>query len=69
MDMNDPRNESPLPQPEDGEFIETFKVPLSDLAGELWKLEKAGYVLCARLASLALGIDIAKRFGLRDVRN
>jgi ADP-ribose diphosphatase len=64
VDMNDPRDEHPIRQLEDGEFIKTFKVPLKNLAAELAKLESQGYVLCARPASLARWVDMTQWFQL-----
>ena len=64
VDLRDPRNKTPATQLEDGEIIETFTVPLSDLFAELTRLEKEGYALSARLGSIAMGIEIAKKFGL-----
>jgi len=64
VDMNDERNQNPEPRLEPGEIIETFKVPLANLHDELKKLEEQGYGLDARLASFALGIVAAKKYGL-----
>jgi len=62
VDVKDVRNQNPSPRLEEGEFIETFKVPLQYLGSELEKLEKEGYVITARLASLAMGIDLARKY-------
>jgi ADP-ribose pyrophosphatase len=62
IDMNDERNKKPEPELEEGEIIETFKVPLWDLHDELVKLEQQGYALDARLASFALGLVAAKKY-------
>jgi ADP-ribose pyrophosphatase len=64
VDMEDERNKKPKPELEEGEIIETFKVPLANLHEELEKLEKEGYALDARLASFALGLVAAKRYGI-----
>ena len=64
VDMNDERNKNPEKELEDGEVIETFKVPLSSLHDELKKLEEQGYALDARLASFALGLVAAKKYGI-----
>lgn len=64
VDLKDTRNQNPSPKLEPSEFIETFKVPLTHLASELEKLEREGYALTARLASFAMGIEIAKRYHL-----
>lgn len=64
VDMDDKRNQNPKPQLDAGEIIETFKVPLANLHDELTKLEKEGYALDARLASFALGLVAAKKYGI-----
>jgi len=64
VDMNDKRNKNPQKELEDGEIIETFKVPLENLHDELKKLEEEGYALDARLASFALGLATAKKYGI-----
>jgi ADP-ribose pyrophosphatase len=64
VDMNDERNKNPQKELEDGEIIETFKVPLAHLHDELKKLEEQGYALDARLASFALGLVAAKKYGI-----
>jgi ADP-ribose pyrophosphatase len=68
VDMDDPENQNPKPELEEGEIIETFKVPLANLHDELTKLEKQGYALDARLASFALGIVAAKKYGVWILR-
>jgi len=64
VDMNDERNKKPEPELEEGEHIDIFKVPLANLHDELHKLEREGYALDARLASFALGLVAAKRYGI-----
>ena len=64
VDIEDERNQNPEKELEDGEIIETLKVPLANLHDELEKLETEGYALDARLASFALGLVAAKRYGL-----
>jgi len=64
VDMSDPKNQNPQPELEEGEVIETFKVPLANLHDELTKLENEGYALDARLASFALGLVTAKKYGI-----
>jgi ADP-ribose pyrophosphatase len=64
VDMDDEQNKNPKPELEEGEVIETFKVPLADLHDELKKLEEQGYALDARLASFALGLVAAKKYGI-----
>ncbi|KAI5285079.1 hypothetical protein KEM54_000847 [Ascosphaera aggregata] len=63
IDLSLPENQQPKPQLEDGEFIETFTVPLRNLYVELQKLDKLGYGICARVDALAEGIELAKKFG------
>ena len=62
IDMNDERNKNPQTELEEGEIIETFKIPLANLHDELKKLEEQGYALDARLASFALGLVAAKKY-------
>lgn len=64
VDMSLPENQNPKPQLEDGEFIETFTVPLRDLHSELRKLDKLGYGICARVDAISEGIELAKNLGL-----
>ncbi len=64
VDMSQPENQNPKPQLESGEFIECFTVPLKELYAESKKLEKQGYAIDARVATLAEGIEIARRWKL-----
>lgn len=64
VDMDLEENKDPVPELDDGEFIEIFKVSLANLHDELKKLEGQGYALDARLASFALGLETAKKYGL-----
>lgn len=66
VDMNDERNkeENLKPELEENEFIECFVVKLTDLWDEIVKLEKEGYAIDARIANLAEGIELAKKFRL-----
>ncbi|KAG8674213.1 hypothetical protein FPOAC1_000177 [Fusarium poae] len=64
IDMNLKENQDPKPNLEDGEFIETFTVKLTDLWKECERLEKEGHVIDARVATLAEGILLAQRFKL-----
>jgi ADP-ribose pyrophosphatase len=64
VDMDDERNKNPKPELDEGETIETFKVPLANLYEELKKLEEKGFALDARLASFALGLMAAKKYNL-----
>ncbi|PVH86252.1 ADP-ribose pyrophosphatase [Cadophora sp. DSE1049] len=64
VDMSKPENKNPQPELEGGEFIECFTVPLKQLYAECKKLEKEGYAIDARVATLAEGIEIGRRWKL-----
>jgi ADP-ribose pyrophosphatase len=64
VDVDDERNKNPKPEVDEGEVIETFKVPLANLHDELKKLEEKGFALDARLASFALGLMAAKWYNI-----
>jgi ADP-ribose pyrophosphatase len=64
VDLSRPENQNPQPELEDNEFIETFSVPLKDLWGECIKFAEQGYVIDARVGTLAEGIEFAKRWKL-----
>ena len=64
VDMTLPENQDLKPELEENEFIEVFLVRLTDLWAELEKLEAAGYAIDARIANLAEGIELAKKFKL-----
>lgn len=62
VDMEDPRNQNPQPQNDEGEFIEVFTLPINDLLKGLEDVcKKEGCVVDARLYHFAAGIDVAKR--------
>jgi len=64
VDMSLPENQNPEPELEENEFIDVFLVKLSDLWEECIKLEAQGYAIDARIANLAEGIEMAKKFKL-----
>ncbi|KAH6628218.1 NUDIX hydrolase domain-like protein [Chaetomium tenue] len=64
VDMSLPANQDLKPELEENEFIEVFLVKLVDLWEECIKLEAQGYAIDARIANLAEGIEIAKKFKL-----
>ncbi|KAL2181130.1 NUDIX hydrolase domain-like protein [Thermothelomyces heterothallicus CBS 202.75] len=64
VDMNLPANQDLKPELEENEFIEVFHVKLADLWSACIKLEAEGYAIDARIANLAEGIEIAKKFKL-----
>ena len=60
VDLANPANQNPVPQLEDGEFIEVAVVPVKDLLNELIRFAKEeGCVVDSRLYHFALGIDLA----------
>lgn len=67
VDMTDPRNqpEALRPELEENEFIECFSLPLESLWEDLRRLEREeGVAIDARVGTLALGMEVARRFGL-----
>lgn len=71
VDMTDPRNKPGglKPELEENEFIECFSLPLASLWQDLRKLEREeGVAIDARVGTLAMGIEIAKRAGLTKGR-
>ncbi|VVT53663.1 uncharacterized protein SAPINGB_P003687 [Magnusiomyces paraingens] len=64
IDLDDPRNQNPQSKPEEGEFIETFTVPLKEFSETLRKLESEGFKLDARVQNVADGFDLARQYGL-----
>ena len=60
VDMSDPRNKNPKPELEEGEFIETFTLPLKKLWAELSRLDAEGYAIDARIGGLAQGMEMAR---------
>ncbi|KAJ4302505.1 ADP-ribose diphosphatase [Collariella sp. IMI 366227] len=64
VDMSLPENQDLKPELEENEFIEVFLVKLSHLWEECIRLEAEGYAIDARIANLAEGIEISKKFQL-----
>ncbi|KAK1837079.1 NUDIX hydrolase domain-like protein [Podospora conica] len=64
VDMSLPANQNLQPELEENEFIEVFHVRLADLWQECIRLEAEGYAIDARIANIAEGIEIAKKFKL-----
>jgi ADP-ribose pyrophosphatase len=64
VDMSLPENQNLKPELEENEFIEVFLVKLADLWNECIRLEAEGYAIDARIANLAEGTEIAKKFKL-----
>ncbi|TQS36336.1 hypothetical protein Golomagni_03219 [Golovinomyces magnicellulatus] len=64
IDMNKPENQNPQPELEENEFIEVFTLPLKSLFSQCEIWEREGYALDARVATLAEGIEMAKKWKL-----
>ncbi len=64
VDMSLPQNQNPVPELEENEFIEVFRVPLNSLFQECRRLEAEGFAIDARVGTLAEGVELAKRFKL-----
>lgn len=65
IDLLDPRNQNPKPNLEDGEFIETFSVPLKDLKQEVDKLAQEGYKIESKLQTIVASFEIAKQYSVK----
>ena len=63
LPANQPENLKP--ELEENEFIEVFSCPLKDLWKECKRLESEGYAIDARVGSLAEGIEVGKRWGIK----
>lgn len=64
VDMSKPENKNPVPELEDGEFIEVFTLPLSNLMEGLVEVaKKEGCVVDARLYHFAVGLQLATTLG------
>lgn len=64
VDMSLAQNQNLQPELEENEFIQVFHIKLVDLWQECIRLEAEGYAIDARVANLAEGIEIAKKFKL-----
>lgn len=62
VDMNDARNQNPKPELEENEYIETFTLPLENLWDDLMELDSRGFGIDARVATLAQGWEMARRW-------
>lgn len=63
VDLATEENKMLEPELEDGEFIETFSLPLDGIWDSLQQLVKEGCAIDARVGTLAEGFELAKRFG------
>ncbi|KHJ31603.1 putative adp-ribose pyrophosphatase [Erysiphe necator] len=64
VDMNNPKNQNPQPELEENEFIEVFTLPLKSLFAQCEIWEREGFGLDARVATLAEGIELARKWSL-----
>ncbi|KAI1002672.1 hypothetical protein K3495_g5527 [Podosphaera aphanis] len=64
VDMSKPENQNPQPELEENEFIEVFTLPLRELYAQCEKWETEGYAVDARVATLAEGMEMAKKWKL-----
>ena len=62
VDLSDPANQKPVPELEENEYIETFTLPLKGLWDELRRLDREGFGIDARVAGLAQGWEMARRW-------
>ncbi len=62
VDMSDERNRNPKPELEEGEYIETFTLPLKSLWADLARLDAEGYAIDARVGGLAQGMEVARKW-------
>jgi ADP-ribose pyrophosphatase len=62
VDMADERNQRPVPELEENEYIETFTLPLATLWSDLAELDRQGFGIDARVATLAQGMEMAKKW-------
>lgn len=67
VDLSDPANkpENLKTELEENEFIECFTVPIDKLWSECKRLETEGYAIDARVGTLAEGLEMALKLGLR----
>ncbi|POS87858.1 hypothetical protein EPUL_000217, partial [Erysiphe pulchra] len=62
VNMDNPKNKNPEPDLEENEFIEVFTLPLKKLFSQCEIWEKEGFALDARVATLAEGIELARKW-------
>ncbi|KAH7023963.1 NUDIX domain-containing protein [Ilyonectria destructans] len=60
IDPARPENENPVTELEDGEFIESFWVPLKDLYEACRKLQTEGFAIDGKVGAFAEGIEASK---------
>lgn len=62
VDLEKEENQNLKPELEDGEFIETFSLPLKGIWASLQQLVNEGCAIDARVGTLAEGFELATRF-------
>lgn len=60
IDMQAEENLNPKPRLEEGEFIESFSLPLTSLYVECRRLEAEGYAIDGKLGSFIEGFQISQ---------
>lgn len=65
VDVNAPENQKPQASPEEGEFIESFTVLVSELGDWCRRWAREGFGVDARVGGLAEGVELVGRLGLR----
>ena len=60
VDMNEEANKHPIPEPDEGEYVQTIVVPTDKLTEELDRRASQGDSVFLGLRSLAIGMDFAK---------
>ena len=62
VDMSDSRNQDPKPELEENEYIDCFSLPLATLWEDLTRLDNEGFAIDARVATVAQGMELAKKW-------
>lgn len=62
VDLSLPENQHPQSDLEADEFIERFTIPVATLYADLKRLDSEGFAIEARIASLAEGMEIGRRW-------
>ncbi|KAM0815790.1 putative NUDIX hydrolase domain-like protein [Seiridium cardinale] len=60
IDLSKGENQNPKPELEEGEIIDTFSIPLSDLYSEVRKLSAEGYAIDGKVGSFAEAMETAR---------
>lgn len=60
IDPDTPENQNPAAQLEEGEFIQSFWVPLKDLYETCGRLQAEGFAIDGKVGAFAEGIEATK---------